>query len=89
MSSLASSRVVVSTAPTSARGVRARVVAPSAAPATSSTRVAAAAASSRDDFASFFPPEVTALEEPAAVAMAKRCRQVRSPTSPAAARARS
>ena len=36
-------------------------------------------AAARTEFASFFPDEVTALEEPAAVAMAKKCKHIATP----------
>ena len=36
-------------------------------------------AAARTEFASFFPEEVTALEEPAAVEMAKKCKHIATP----------
>ena len=41
-------------------------------------------AAARSEFADFFPDEVTALEEPAAVEMARRASRFPSPTSRAA-----
>jgi hypothetical protein len=66
--------LVPSVAPLTARRSSRRAGGSSGRRASNTVRAAA-----RTEFASFFPEEVTALEEPAAVAMAKQCRHVSTP----------